>query len=338
MSKNNPTSSTDRKQDHIDLAFSAQTLANWQDDRFYYEPALSEHPRPEQLIPFNFGTKTLSFPLWVSSMTGGTAKARLINQNLAKASREFGLGFGLGSCRKVITHPECFPDFDMREIIGSSLPFFANLGVAQIEEWLSQGKADKIHYVIQQLQADGLIIHLNPLQEFLQPEGDVIKEKPIQTIERFLEQFEYPVIVKEVGQGMGPASLKALLKLPLLAIEFGAFGGTNFSMLEIQRQDPARAEQMLPLTRIGHTALEMVEYCNNIVDSTKVLCQHLIISGGIRSFLDGYYLIQKSKIPAIYGQASGFLLHAQEDYNDLQQYIRTQLRGLQLAYAFLKVK
>jgi len=328
----------DRKRDHIELAFNAQTPADWLDDRFYYEPAWSEHPKPEQLIPFNLGVKTLAYPIWVSSMTGGTLKARLINQNLARACREFGLGFGLGSCRKIVDEPESFPDFDMRDFIGSELPFFANLGVAQVEDWMSKGETEKIHTVVKQLQADGLIIHLNPFQEFLQPEGDVFKARPIDTITRFIEQFEYPVIVKEVGQGMGPSSLKALLELPLLAIEFGAFGGTNFSMLEIQRQAGHLQEELLPLTRIGHTALQMVDYCNAIFEQTTVRCHHLIISGGVKNFLDGYYLIQKSKLPAIYGQASGFLAHAQGDYENLRSYVKNQLRGLQLAHAFLKVK
>lgn len=333
-----PKGTLDRKKDHIELAFEAQTEAQWLDDRFYYEPALSEHPPFEQVLPFQFGAKTLSYPIWVSSMTGGTEKARKINENLSQACREFGLGLGLGSCRKLVDQPELLPDFDMREWIGSSLPLFANLGIAQLEEWLAKGQQEKITSLIQKLQADGLIIHLNPFQEFMQPEGDHFREKPIETIQKVLDQFEFPVIVKEVGQGMGPASLKALLQMPLLAIEFGAFGGTNFSLLEIQRQHSTFKEDLLPLTRIGHSALQMVEYCNRIVEEIKPHCQFLIISGGIKSFLDGYYLIQKSKMPAIYGQASGFLAHAQGNYEDLSAYVKNQLRGLQLASAFLKVK
>ncbi|MBK8954065.1 MAG: type 2 isopentenyl-diphosphate Delta-isomerase [Saprospiraceae bacterium] len=332
-----PKGTTDRKKDHIELAFESQTEARQLDHRFYYEPALSGHPPFEQVLPFQFGNKTLSYPIWVSSMTGGTEKARKINENLAHACREFGLGLGLGSCRKLVDDPGCLPDFDMRDTIGSALPLFANLGIAQLEEWLAKGTPEKISGLVKRLQADGLIIHLNPFQEFMQPEGDHFKVKPVETIQKILDHFEFPVIVKEVGQGMGPASLKALLQMPLLAIEFGAFGGTNFSLLEIQRQNHNFKEDLLPLSMIGHTALQMVEYCNTISEEVKVQCQFLIISGGIKSFLDGYYLIQKSKIPAIYGQASGFLAHALGDYESLRSYVKNQLRGLQLAHAFLKV-
>jgi len=334
MPKENP----DRKSDHIELAFRSQTEGSLADERYYYEPALSGHPPFEQVMPIAFGNKTLSYPLWISSMTGGTRKARHINTNLARACREFGLGLGLGSCRKLVDHPETLPDFDMREVIGSALPLFANLGIAQIEAWLESGQEKHIQSIVDQLQADGLIVHLNPFQEFMQPEGDRYRHPPVDTIKNLLDRFEFPVIVKEVGQGMGPASLEALLKLPLLAIEFGAFGGTNFSLLELQRHQAVHAEELLPLTRVGHTAAEMVRFCNDLASQGPVACSNLIISGGIRHFLDGYALIRQSVLPAIYGQASGFLAHAQSDYEGLRQYVKTQLRGLQLAQAFLKVR
>ena len=78
-----------------------------------------------------------------------------------------------------------------------------------------------------------LIIHVNPLQEWIQPEGNIIKESPLKTIERFLEKSAFPVIIKEVGQGFGPESLLKLLQLPLAALDFGAYGGTNLSLIHI---------------------------------------------------------------------------------------------------------
>ncbi|HEX5624616.1 MAG TPA: isopentenyl-diphosphate delta-isomerase [Saprospiraceae bacterium] len=337
MAKNTKITA-DRKRDHIELAFDSQTLPNQIDARFYYEPALSAHPANEAIQATPFGTKTLSYPIWVSSMTGGTGKARTINHNLARACREFGLGFGLGSCRKLIDQPELLPDFDVRELIGEQLPFYANLGIAQIEQWLANGQQDQINKIVKTLRADGLIIHINPLQEYMQVEGDRFRSRPLDSIRKVLELFSFPVIVKEVGQGMGPESLKALLELPLQAIEFGAFGGTNFSILELQRQGTAMDKDLFPLTRVGHTAEEMVGYCNDIAATTRIFCKQLIISGGVSHFLDGYYLIRKSKIPAVYGQASSFLKYAMDDYEQLRGFIQTQIRGLNLAYSFLKIK
>lgn len=116
-----------------------------------------------------------------------------------------------------------------RKIIGDELPFYANIGIAQLETLLKDNEAYKIDQLVDKLQADGIIIHVNPLQEWLQPEGDKITEAPIKTIQQFLEKTKQKVIVKEVGQGFGKESLRALVQLPIEAIEFAAHGGTNFS-------------------------------------------------------------------------------------------------------------
>lgn len=332
-----PEQPSDRKKDHIELAFRSQTGILDLDDRFNYEPVLAKHPSENQIQAIAFGNKTLSYPIWVSSMTGGTAQAKKINENLALACREFGLGMGLGSCRKLIESPELLPDFDMREIIGNDLPLYINLGIAQIEQWFSQSKQDLIKKLIDTLRADGLIIHINPMQEFMQAEGDRFKYPPLDSIKKVLDAYSFPVIVKEVGQGMGPASLKALLQLPLQAIEFGAFGGTNFALLEMNRKEGSQ-NLLASLAQVGHSAEEMILFCNEIATANDIACKQVIVSGGVRDFLDGYYFISKSRIPALYGQASGFLKHAQGSYDELRYYMQQQIRGLNLAFSFLKIK
>ena len=333
-------SAVSRKKDHIELAFQSQVEALELDRRFNYEPALAAHPEPGSLPPLQFAGKTLRTPIWVSSMTGGTALASTINQNLARACAEFGMGMGLGSCRQLLYSDEHLPDFDVRELIGSDLPLYANLGVAQVEELLERKETSLIDQLLQRLRADGLIIHLNPLQEAMQPEGDRFRQPAIETIAALIEQADYPVIVKEVGQGMGPASLRELLQLPLIALEFGAAGGTNFAKLELLRSDPDKQRIFENFARVGHTAEEMVEHCNQLNLELGQLqgVENIIISGGIRDFMDGYYLIQKSVLPAVYGQASGFLKHAQGDYSALQAHVAAQVRGLELAYAFLRLR
>jgi isopentenyl-diphosphate delta-isomerase len=176
------------------------------------------------------------------------------------------------------------------------------------------------------------------MQEWFQPEGDVLHASPIDTIVRFMDHFKHPVIVKEVGQGMGPQSLRALLQLPLQAIEFAAFGGTNFARVELLRDENADAMLFEPMSYIGEDAYSMVDYVNEIVAEEKNVCKELIISGGVKNFLDGYYLVKKSKVPAIYGMASTFLKYAKEDYAQLQKFVEGQVRGLEMAYAYLHVK
>lgn len=338
-SRQDPTAET-RKQDHIALAFESRVGPDAVDDRFDYEPLLSGHPDKDSLQAFPFLGKHLKVPVWVSSMTGGTHWAGTINHNLARACGEFGMGMGLGSCRSLLYSDEHLADFDVRHLIGPDLPLFANLGIAQVETLLEEGKTSEIDALIDRLQADGLIVHINPLQEAMQPEGDHIRRPPIETIRALLEQTERKLIVKEVGQGMGPASLKALLELPLAAVDFAASGGTNFALLELLRAQPEERESFRPLARVGHSADQMVALTNSLAESPEVSlrCRELIISGGVNDFLDGYYLVQRSLLPAVYGKASGFLRHARGEYSELKAYVERQVRGLELAYAFLRVR
>ncbi len=327
-----------RKKDHIDLAFKSQTLIHEADKRFYYEPLLSAHP-DNDWGSLSFLGKTLRIPMWVSSMTGGTERARKINRNLAKACNEFGMGMGLGSCRIILDDDTHLPDFDVRDIIGDDLPLYANIGINQVEKAFHTKTIHKLNELVKKLRADGLIIHVNPLQEWFQPEGDRLSVPAIDLIRRLLDESDINLIVKEVGQGMGPESLRELLKLPLSAIEFAAFGGTNFAKVELLRNSQAALQLYEPLSLIGEDAYSMVDYVNMILDEEADLkCGQIIVSGGVRTFLDGYYLINKIKLPAIYGQASAFLRYAKESYESLHQYIEGQIKGLVMARAFLRVR
>ncbi len=308
------------------------------DGRFTYEPLLGSHLQGE-LAPFSFLGRELRVPMWVSSMTGGTKLARTINSNLARACREFGMGMGLGSCRILLEQPGFFGDFDMRDIIGPDLPLYANIGIVQVEEMVADGSYDRLSELVAILRADGLIIHVNPVQEWLQQEGDVLKHPPIETIEAFLALTKLKVIVKEVGQGMGPESLRRLMDLPVEAVEFAAFGGTSFARIELARGTEQRQEQYAPFALVGHTAEEMVGWVNSMENGERPpKCRQLIISGGIGSFLDGYYYISKSSLTSVFGQASGFLRFARGDYADLQRFVADQVRGLKFAGAFLKIR
>ena len=323
MDKDLNTSS--RKQDHIDLASQSRVELNSLDNRFYYEPILSGHPLSSNDNSFSFLDKNFQVPFWVSSMTGGTEYARTINYNLARVAHDYGFGMGLGSCRSLLTSDQYLEDFDVRDIIGDDLPLYANLGIAQTEQLLQSNKQHYITELLKKLRADGLIIHVNPLQEWLQPEGDKISQPPLNTIISLIDNFpDLKIIVKEVGQGMGYESLKALFQLPLAAIDFAANGGTNFSNL----------------ANVGHSAEQMVNMSNTIIDELgdKCICKQVIISGGILDYLDGYYLINKLSSSAIYGQASAFLKHARGDYKLLYDYVATQVEGYNLAKAFLKIR
>lgn len=326
-----------RKDSHIQLAFEAQSDSI--DQRFYYEPFLAAHPSPKDTWQIRFGDKTLRYPLWISSMTGGTQHSNEINKRLALTAKKFGLGMGLGSSRIALENPKQAKGFHLRPVLGEEVPFYLNFGIAQIEQMLQKGEIGKIVRLKDTLHADGFIIHVNPLQEWLQPEGDRIQKAPLQTIKDFLHEVDAPLIVKEVGQGFGKESMRELLQLPLTAIEFAAAGGTNFSKLELMRND-LKSRFLTPFVHVGHTAEEMVNLVNTLVPELKdkVKCNTVIISGGIKNFLDGYYLLSKSTLNAIYGQASAFLKYALESQEALDEFTRFQTEGLITARSFLKVK
>ena len=327
-----------RKKDHINQAFNARIEKDAADKRFNYEPLLAAHPI-DKPTPFSFAGKTMRLPLWISSMTGGTGQAGNINRNLARACNEFGLGMGVGSCRVLLEDERHLPDFDLRHIIGNESPFYANLGIAQLEQLLEQNAVDKIARLIDLLKADGIIIHINPFQEAFQPEGEVFKRPPIDTLQEFLETTDARVIVKEVGQGMGPESINRLLHLPIEAIEFGALGGTNFTLLELLRSQKKDLVAYEAFGKIGHTAEEMTEMVNNVVSKSNTYkCKQLIISGGITHILDGYYLQQKSQLTAVVGMGSTLLKAASGEYEELRSYLQQVERSYQLASSYLEIK
>lgn len=327
-----------RKGDHIDLALASQI--NKGDTRFYYEPMLSGHPKGD-LPPINFLGKKMKVPMWVSSMTGGTGKARTINHNLGKLCGAKGMGMGLGSCRILLEEMETyFDDFNLRPFIGNDYPFFANMGIAQVEELIQENQLYRLEELVAKLEADGIILHVNPLQEILQPEGDRFYLSPLEVIDELLDSCSFQLIVKEVGQGFGKNSLRELMKRPLAAIDFAAHGGTNFSQIELSRGNNQRKDTFEPFTFVGHTAEEMVYFVNEIKEELGAVqrCDSFIISGGVKNYLDGYYLIEKINAKAIYGQASPFLKHAIQSYEELEAFADQQINGYKIANSFLKVR
>lgn len=342
MFHDNDTQAHHRKKDHIALAFQSQIAHDDLDRRFYYEPLLAAHPQPDQWAkPFTFLGRSCLSPLWVSSMTGGTEWAYTINHQLARVAHDFGFGMGLGSCRSLLSSNEYLRDFDVRATLGDDLPLYANLGIAQLEQLIKNNQLHLIDNLLDKLKADGLIIHVNPLQEWLQPEGDRFEHPPLETILRLLDaRPTMKFIVKEVGQGMGYESLKQLLQLPLQAIDFAASGGTNFAKLELLRGTPAYRQVYEALAHVGHTAEDMVLMVNALAAELgdRMACRQIIVSGGVRDFLDGYYLLQRLQVTGVYGQASGLLRYARGGYEELYDYVQAQVQGYRLAEALLRVR
>lgn len=325
----------DRKKDHIEMAFDSQI--SQKHVGLYYEPMLSAHPDEDTDISINFLNKTLKAPLWISSMTGGTEKAKLINKNLATIANKFGIGMGLGSCRSLLTGNQRIEDFDYKSVVGN-FPFYANLGIAQLENLVTNRQLYKVKELLTDLNVDGLIIHVNPLQEWAQPEGDQFRVAPIETIKQTLFELETNIIVKEVGQGFGPNSLISLMNLPLAAIDFAGHGGTNFTALELARHSALASGKRVSfqsLAYVGHTAAEMIQWVNTNISGQKVQCKSFIISGGISDAIEGHKLREQLNASSIIGMGSAFLKYA-ESLIELENFTQAQVDILKLSKCFFK--
>jgi len=337
-----------RKTHHLEMAESAQTAPTELSHLFDYEPLLKGFEAGEKafdLGSLDFGPKKMKVPLWVSSMTGGTGQAGHINKNLALAAKEFGLGLGLGSCRPLMAGDEFFKDFHLRALTGDDVVIFANFGVAQIEQAIESRTTTKVLEILKRLEVDGVFIHINPLQEWYQEEGDRWFRSPLEIIADFKELVDKQGLflgVKEVGQGMGPKSLDALWDMEVDMIEFAAFGGTNFSRLEAMREsNTSKLKNVLKpegLCFVGHSASEMVRHVNCLIEKKGSVAPRIIISGGVHSSLVGYYLLENLKAAGAFGMAKPFLEHAAQDLDSLLAFVEGQLEQLKMAKTFLKAR
>ena len=127
------------------------------------------------------------------------------------------------------------------------------------------------------------------------------------------------------------------MNLPIDAIEFAAHGGTNFSKLEMQRDESVKS-RWKDVSGIGHTNEEMVGFWNQIAEKSNRNLPDVIVSGGVKNYLDGFYYTKKLKGNAVYGQASALLKYANKSYELLQQYITSQIEGLKLAEQYLTLR
>jgi isopentenyl-diphosphate delta-isomerase len=173
----------------------------------------------------------LASPLFISCMTGGTETAHRINCVLAETAEELGIALGLGSARVLLERPEALPTFAIRDL-APSVPLFANLGAVQLNRGVTSSDCSRL---IDMLGADALVLHLNALQEALQPEGDTCFAGLLARIETVAADLDVPVVVKEVGWGIAPELVTALFDAGVAAVDVAGAGGTSWSEVERHR-------------------------------------------------------------------------------------------------------
>lgn len=222
--------------------------------------------------------KALNFPLLISSMTGGNSDAELINRRLAIVAQETGIALSVGSQRVAIEDPSRSNSFHLRSVAPDIL-LFSNLGAIQ----LMQGYTiDECKESVDMLQSDALVLHLNPLQEALQANGDHNFQGLVTKIEHVCKNLSVPVIIKEVGWGISVRTAGLLMDIGVAAIDVAGAGGTSWSQVESYRlKDPLMAQ----------TAKNFRDWGINTVDSirniTRIAPEMLVFaSGGLRNGID----------------------------------------------------
>jgi len=224
-----------------------------------------------------FGKK-LNSPILISSMTGGTAAAETINLRLAEAAQECGVAMGVGSQRAAIEHPEQSSTFQVRRI-AKDIMLFANIGAVQLNYGYG---LDQCRRAVDMIEADALILHLNPLQEAVQDAGDTNFEGLAQKIEAVCKNIDVPVIVKEVGWGISERSARLLSACGVAVIDVAGAGGTSWSQVEMHRA-PDEFTRQLAATFVGW-GIPTAESILNVKKSAPEMT--VFASGGIKDGLD----------------------------------------------------
>lgn len=271
-----------RKADHIRINLEEDVAAKGVrpgfDEWRLQHRALPEIDLDDVDLSLRFLDRRLGAPLLISCMTGGTERAHVINVRLAGVAQERRLAMGLGSCRVLLEHPEVLPTFDMRDI-APDVPLLANLGAVQLNRGVG---APECRRLLEMLRADALVLHLNPLQEALQPEGDTCFGGLLERIERLCSELRAPVIVKEVGWGIAPDLVAALVDAGVAAVDVAGAGGTSWSEVERHRMpDAVRARVAAAFAGWGIPTADAVRGARAAAPSTT-----LIASGGVRDGID----------------------------------------------------
>ena len=238
-------------------------------------------------------------PILVSSMTGGTDEATRINRNLATAAQETGLAMGVGSQRAAIENPALASTFEVRSVAPNIL-LFANLGAVQLNYGYGP---DECRRAVEMIEADALILHLNPLQEALQPEGDHDFSHLADRISEVIQKLEVPVIVKEVGWGISKETARRLLDIGVAAIDVAGAGGTSWSQVEMHRiDDPYRARTAAAFVDWGIPTADSIL---NVREESETL--PIIASGGLKTGID---IVKCLALGATMGGMAGLFLKA----------------------------
>lgn len=271
----------DRKKDHVELTVTDGTQYNMLTgfDRYYFNHnALPEIDFDQVTTEAHLLGRTFAFPLFISSMTGGYADAGPVNAVIAQFCEAENLPFGVGSQRAMLEDESLTDTFSIVREKAPNAFIASNIGGAQLIGGMS---SRSLKLLIDSIKADAIIVHLNPLQELMQPEGDRNFSGILKGIEQLVSDAQLPVIVKETGAGISQHTAKRVLNAGAEVIDVAGAGGTSWAKVENFRSTNSKANHSF-----DEWGIPTVE-C--ILEISKLEWERgfeMIASGGIRSAFD----------------------------------------------------
>jgi isopentenyl-diphosphate delta-isomerase len=265
-----------RKDDHIDLCATGDVGFHRKttlfDDVELLHDALPELAREDVDPSVTLFGRRLEAPIIVAAMTGGTERAAEINRELASIAEERGYGFGLGSQRPMLRHPELTATYAVRDVAPNAL-VLGNLGAVQAATMAS----DEVHELCARVGADALCLHLNPAMELVQPGGDRDFRGVLAALRRLSRELPLPVIAKETGCGLGWAALQKLADAGLEHVDVSGAGGTSWVAVEAARAEGRGRSLGVALREWGvPTAVSVA-----LARSTRPRFEVVIATGGV---------------------------------------------------------
>ncbi|NEN88382.1 MAG: type 2 isopentenyl-diphosphate Delta-isomerase [Okeania sp. SIO3H1] len=271
-----------RKADHLRICLESDVqfhnITNGLDLYYFTHCCLPELNRNEITTNTTFLGKQLGAPLLISSMTGGTEQAKMINYRLAKVAQKYKIAMGVGSQRVAVENYQVADTFAVRSLAPDIL-LFANLGAVQLN--YDYG-IEQCQQAIDILQADALILHLNPLQECIQTEGDTNFRGLFDKISKLCYKLPVPVIAKEVGNGISGTMAQKLIDAGVAAIDVAGAGGTSWAKIEGERATDIRQRRLGET--FGNWGIPTAKCITDIRAFNSDI--PLIASGGLRNGVD----------------------------------------------------
>jgi len=304
-----------RKAEHLQLCMSDDVAANQVTtglEHYHFRHcALPELDFAEIDLGITFLGWQLAAPLLISSMTGGTPQAGEINRRLARVAQQVGIPMGVGSQRVLLEQPHVRDTFAIRTL-APTIPLFANLGAVQLNYGCGVAECQKI---VDLLEANALILHLNPLQEAVQTDGDRNFKGLLPKIASLCDHLPVPVIVKEVGNGISAAVAQRLVEVGVAAIDVAGAGGTSWAKVEAARAQDQRQRYLgQAFGEWGIPTATCIEQIRQQLPAVP-----LIASGGLQDGLDVAKVLALGANLA--GLARPFLQAAQQSEDALYQRI-----------------